>query len=344
MTRYIDIDDIRRLIKTVGISTFIVQLAAYIRADFQRWHEFERSARVAHHSPSGVIELMPISDQSLYGFKYVNGHPKNREHQMPTVMAFGVLADVATGYPKLLSELTITTALRTAATSAIAAQAMVRSDSDVRTMGIIGNGAQSEFQILAFHALMGVTEIRAYDIDPAATRKLMHNLSNIDGLRITAAKSIHDAVAGADIITTATAAKIKATILTPDMIAPGVHINAVGGDCPGKTELHPEILRQARVLVEYAPQTRIEGEIQQMPPEFPVIELWEVLSGTTVGRQSDDQATIFDSVGFALEDFSALRYIHDLAEKNAIGTQIALVPDPGNPKDLYSLLCADDEQ
>lgn len=336
MTRYIDINDIQQLVRAVGAPTFITQLANYIRADYLRWQQFDHSARVASHSQLGVIELMPIADRTQYAFKYVNGHPKNSLHNMLTVMAFGALADVKTGYPHLLSELTITTALRTAATSALAAQALARPG--VRTMAIIGNGAQSEFQILAFHVLLGISDVRAYDIDPQATRKLMRNLAGVPGLRIVPATSARDAVRGADVVTTVTADKTNATILTPDMIEPGMHINAVGGDCPGKTELHADVLRGARVIVEYEPQTRIEGDIQQMPADFPVTELWQVLSGNAVGRQSAEQVTIFDSVGFALEDFSALRYVNDLAQEKGIGSLIELVPTPDNPKDLYQFV------
>ena len=122
------------------------------------------------------------------------------------------------------------------------------------------------------------------------------------------------------------------------MIEEGMHLNAVGGDCPGKTELDAEIVRRARVVVEYAPQTRIEGEIQQMPPEFPVIELWELLTRTKVARENDKQITIFDAVGFALEDFATLRYFNDMSLKYKIGSPIGLIPNFGDPRDLYSLL------
>mgnify|MGYP003583469778 CR=1 FL=1 len=107
-----------------------------------------------------------------------------------------------------------------------------------------------------------------------------------------------------------------------------MHINAVGGDCPGKTELHPDVLRGAAVFVEYAPQTRVEGDIQQMPSDFAVTELWEVLSQRQAGRASAAQVTVFDSVGFALEDFSAL----------GMGERMALIPALDDPKDLFSLL------
>ncbi len=333
MTRYIDIKDIQQLVRTIGADTFMTQLSGYIRADYLRWNEFEKSARVANHSDVGVIELMPASDRTQYAFKYVNGHPKNTQVDLLTVMAFGALADVRTGYPRLLSELTITTALRTAATSALAAQSLARRGAT--SLAIIGNGAQSEFQILAFKALLGIREVRAYDIDPAATRKLMRNLAGVPDLRILPMASAREAVRGADIVTTVTADKTNATILMPDMIEPGMHINAVGGDCPGKTELHADILNNARVIVEFEPQTRIEGDIQQMPADFPVVELWQVLGGSEPGRQSEQQVTVFDSVGFALEDFSALRYVNDLAESMDIGSRIALVPTPDDPKDLY---------
>ena len=333
MTRYIDIKDIQQLVRAVGVEAFITQMSRYIRADYLRWNEFEKSARVANHSDIGVIELMPVSDRTQYAFKYVNGHPKNTHINMLTVMAFGALADVRTGYPRLLSELTITTALRTAATSALAALPLVKPGA--KSMAVIGNGAQSEFQILAFKALLGIRDVRVYDIDPAATQKLMRNLAGVAGLQIRQAASACEAVRGADIVTTVTADKTNATILTPDMVEPGMHINAVGGDCPGKTELHADILANARVIVEFEPQTRIEGDIQQMPADFLVTELWQVLAGKAPGRESDQQVTVFDSVGFALEDFSALRYVNDLAESMAIGTWIELVPTPDDPKDLY---------
>jgi ornithine cyclodeaminase len=279
-----------------------------------------------------------VADERHYSFKYVNGHPGNAQHGLPTVMAFGVLADVATGKPLLLSELTLTTAMRTAATSVMAAKLLARPDS--RTMALIGNGAQSEFQALAFHHLLGIRELRVFDIDPAATAKLMRNLRGQPGLRVTACASIAEAVRGADIVTTVTADKRAATILSTEHIAPGLHINAVGGDCPGKTELHPALLAAASVFVEYEAQSRIEGDIQQMLADFPVTELWRVLDGQAPGRRSAGEVTVFDSVGFALEDFAALRLMGALAAELGLGETLDLIPDLADPKDLYAELVA----
>ncbi len=339
MVDYIGVAEIQRLVHALGVARFIEDLAGTIEADYARWDEFEKSARVASHSESGVIELMPTSDGRFYSFKYVNGHPKNTAAGLLTVTAFGVLADVTTGYPLLLSELTVTTALRTAAMSALAARYLARPDS--RVMALIGNGAQSEFQAIGFHRMLGIRELRLYDIDGRATAKLERNLRGLPelaDLAIVCCTSTAHAVRGADIVTTVTADKRNAVILEPAMIEPGMHLNAVGGDCPGKTELHADILARAdaRVIVEYEPQSRIEGEIQQCGADFQVTEFASIVRGGRPGRLAAGDVTIFDSVGFALEDYSALRFLHRmLAEQRGARTQIDLVPRLADPKNLF---------
>ena len=338
-TLFLSPQDVAGIISHSGVAATLQGMATYIRKDFLCWESFDKSARLAAHSPDGVIELMPISNADTYTFKYVNGHPKNTAMGLSTVMAFGVLADLASGFPLLISELTLTTAMRTAATSAVAALALARPNS--RVMALIGNGAQSEFQALAFHHLVGIEEIRLFDVDARATAKLLRNLQNnpdAAGLRLVVCHSIAQAVRGSDIVTTVTADKTNATIITPDMLAPGMHINGVGGDCPGKTEIHADVLRASKVFVEYEPQTRVDGDLQQMDASFAVTELWQVLAGTATGRDDAAQITFFDSVGFAMEDFSALRYVHDLAQALHLGATIPLIPTLADPKDLYQLI------
>jgi ornithine cyclodeaminase len=278
---------------------------------------------------------MPTSDGQVYAFKYVNGHPKNTRSGLQTVTAFGVLSDVGSGYPLLLSEMTILTALRTAATSAVVAKYLA--PKGAATMAIIGNGAQSEFQALAFKALLGIRKLRLYDIDPAASERCARNLAG-KGFTIVRCKSPEEAVEGAQIITTATADKQYATILTDNMVGAGVHLNAVGGDSPGKTELHKDILLRSEIFVEYPPQTRIEGEIQQLPADYAVTELWQVMTGKAPGRRDEHQITLFDSVGFATEDFSALRYVRDKLEGTGLYQELDLLADPDDPRDLFGMI------
>ncbi|MEJ8560611.1 ornithine cyclodeaminase [Yoonia sp. GPGPB17] len=331
MVPFVSVDNMMRLVHHVGIETFLADLTREIEADFARWELFDKTPRVGSHSDVGVIELMPTSDGELYGFKYVNGHPKNMKEGLQTVTAFGVLSDVDSGYPVLFSEMTILTALRTGAMSAVATKHLAAPDA--KTMAMIGNGAQSEFQCLAIKAVCGIDDIRLYDIDSAATEKCIKNLAGL-GFQITPCATPEEAIEGADVITVATADKDMQTILTDNMVGAGVHINAIGGDCPGKTELHRDIVARSSVFVEYPPQTRIEGEIQQMPEDHPVTELWQVITGAQTGRQSASEVTLFDGVGFAIEDFSALRYVHQKIKETPFYIDLDLIADPDDPRDL----------
>ncbi len=332
---FVSVDHVMKLVLHIGIEQVLTDLAAEIEADFRRWPLFDKTPRVASHSDVGVIELMPTSDGETYGFKYVNGHPSNMAQGLQTVTAFGLLADVATGYPVLLSEMTILTALRTAATSAMAAKYLMPRGST--TMALIGNGAQAEFQALAFKAICGLNEVRLYDIDPAATAKCARNLAG-RGLTVVPCPTAESAILGAQVITTVTADKQYATILTDNMVGAGVHINGVGGDCPGKTELHRDILLRSAIFVEYPPQTRIEGEIQQLSPDHPVTELWRVIDGLEQGRTDPAQITLFDSVGFAIEDFAALRYVRAKLAETGFFVNLDMIADPDDPRDLFGML------
>ncbi|WP_370270181.1 ornithine cyclodeaminase [Nioella sp.] len=332
---FVSVENMMRLIHTIGLERMLVELADYIEEDFRRWPLFDKTPRVAAHSPVGVIELMPTSDGEQYAFKYVNGHPTNTKAGLQTVTAFGLLADVATGYPTLLSEMTVLTAIRTAATSAMVAKHLA--PKGARTMAMIGNGAQSEFQSLAMKAVVGIDTVRLYDIDRAATQKAARNLAG-QGLHVVTCATPEEAIEGAEIITTCTADKQFATILNDNMVGEGVHINAIGGDCPGKTELAPAILHRSSIFVEYPAQTRVEGEIQQLDEDHPVTELWQVIRGEAEGRVSARQITLFDSVGFAIEDFSALRYVRDRLEGTQLFDRLDMLADPDDPRDLFGML------
>ncbi|TFL20306.1 ornithine cyclodeaminase [Jannaschia formosa] len=335
MVPFVSVADMMRIVNEAGVAETIAAIADRIEADFLRWDSFDKVARVPSHSEEGVIELMPTSDGEFYGFKYVNGHPANMARGFQTVTAFGVLARVDTGYPVMLSEMTVLTALRTAAMSVTAARHLA--PKGARVMAMIGNGAQCEFQALGFHHCLGIEEVRLWDVDPAATAKAERNLRGT-GLRVVPCGSAEEAIEGAQIVTTCTADKRQATILTDNMVGAGVHLNAIGGDCPGKTELHRDILLRSDIFVEYPPQTRIEGEIQQLPEDHPVTELWRVFAGEAPGRTSASQITLFDSVGFATEDFSALRHIHGEMQRTGHFTLLDMLADPDDPRDLFGMV------
>jgi ornithine cyclodeaminase len=335
--KILTVNDILRLIKIVGIESFFSRLISALNQDFVHWPSFYKSARHATHYAHGVIELMPCSDDSLYAFKYVNGHPGNTAEGKLSVIAIGQLSEVASGYPLMICEMTLLTAFRTAAVGVLAASYLARPESEV--LAVIGTGAQSEFQVLGFNSVFPLRQIRFFDLDAGAMRKFARNLSAYP-LELVQCRSIKEAVREADIIVTGTAAKKRQSLFALEDVAPGTHIQAMGGDCPGKTELGHVLLSAAKLIVEYTPQALVEGEVQQCDASHIHAELWELVSGHKPGRENAREITVFDAVGFALEDFSALRLAYELACEHHLGTEMPLIPDLDDPKDLFGLLSA----
>jgi ornithine cyclodeaminase len=171
-------------------------------------------------------------------------------------------------------------------------------------------------------------------------QKFQENLQKYD-FNLIKCNSVEEVLENCDIITTATAAIQATQILTKDHLKNGLHINAIGGDSPNKTELDPEILTFAKVVVEFFDQTKHEGEIQNLTNlnrDSIYAELWEIASNTKLGRQNPDEITLFDSVGFALEDYSILNLIKDLSQKHNIGQTLDMIPQLVDPKNLFSLI------
>ena len=331
----LEIKDIKELISKVGYKDFFLQLIDTLEEDYKNWDDFDKSPRVANHVDGGVIELMPISNDEMYSFKYVNGHPKNPDQGKSTVMATGQLSLTNTGEPLMFSEMTLLTAFRTAATSAMMAKHMAKKESKV--LALIGTGSQSEFQYLAYSFIFDLEEVRFYDTDPKAMKKFEKNMAQFN-VKLTPCKDSREAVSGADLITTCTADKKYQTVLTKDMITKDVFINGLGGDCPGKTEIEKELVEASTVVVEFLPQSKIEGEIQQMPKDFTCTEFHEIIKGEKNINVDTHGTVLYDSVGFALEDYSVLRLIYSLAKKNKVGREMNLIPEINDVKNLFSLL------
>ena len=336
MINVISVDKLAELIEKHTLSQFLLDLIKSLRSDFVRWQEFDKIPRPAFHVPDGVIELMPTADKTLFAYKYVNGHPKNPLQNKQTIIATGQLSKVSDGHPLLISEMTVLTALRTAATSALATDLLARKDA--QTLALIGTGAQSDFQALATKLVREIKTIRFHDIDPDAMKRFERNMSAYD-FELIPCSSNEEAVKGADIITVCTACKAHAVVIKDQWIKPGVHINGLGGDCPGKTELDSKILPRSKVIVEFFEQSFIEGEIQHFneeeAKEIVCGELWQLINQQKQGRVSSDEITVFDSVGFALEDFSVLRLTYELAKEHHIGAPMQMIPELNDPKDLF---------
>ena len=246
-----------------------------------------------------------------------------------------MLADIDNGYPTFVAEMTILTALRTAAVSALVAQRLARRDS--RVHALIGTGSQAEFQTLAMRGALGMESLRVYDVDPRAMEKFRRNIEPL-GFDIEICSSVDEAVLGADVITVCTADKQHATVLHDAQVVPGVHLNGIGGDCPGKTELEARILDRSTVFVEFEPQSRIEGEIQRWHLTSPWWNSRTSCVASILDEPPMSEITLFDSVGFAMSDFgSAVRA--RLGGGHSLFDRIELIAEPDDPKDLFSSSC-----
>lgn len=338
MLTILTLSDISEIIAKIGLNNFFKLLVDRLESDFSNWQNFSKNPRTAYYSEEGVVELMHTADEEIFTCKYVNGHPNNPVQNKLNVIGLGLLAQMKTGYPELISEMTLLTALRTAATSSLASKLLARKDS--KTFGIVGCGSQSEFQVLAHKAILDIQTVKFFDLDPKAGQKFQENLQKYD-FNLVKCNSVEEVLEGCDIITTATAAKHSTQILTLKHLKNGLHINAIGGDSPNKTELDPKILTQVKVVVEFFDQTKHEGEIQNisnLSKNSIYAELWEIASKSKIGRQNPDEITLFDSVGFALEDYSILNLIKDLSQKYSIGHSLDLIPNLTDPKNLFSLI------
>ncbi len=338
--KILTVESITKLINRHGFDNYLGDIMEALRRDFSSWRNFTKMPRPAMHVPGGVLELMPICDnKEYYAFKYVNCHPKNTLIGQQTVVATGQLSRIDTGYPLMFSEMTILTALRTAATSALVTDLMARKNAHV--LAIIGTGAQSEFQVQGLQLVRDIKEIKYYDIDTKAMDKFEKNMVG-KSFNLVRCNNAQEAIIGADIITVCTACKAHVDVIKNDWISAGVHINALGGDTVGKTELELSILPRCRIVIEYFDQSFVEGEIQRLnkkdAKKLVYAELHELVNGSKKGREDDNEITLFDSVGIALEDYSVLRLTYELANKYDIGQDLQLTPILPDPKNLFSAL------
>jgi ornithine cyclodeaminase/alanine dehydrogenase-like protein (mu-crystallin family) len=332
----VEVKDLQKLISLIGLKKFMKGLIEKMEFTFSHWKDFEIRPRDTFYFEEGVVETMPIANEKFYTVKLVNGHPSNPSRGLLTVTGIGVLVDVKTGYPLIITESTLLTALRTAATTALATKYLAKESAG--KVGIIGTGAQSEFQILGISCVRRIKELYCFDIDRSAMEKFKRNIKSLFNRGTILCKNCEEVVRNSEIIVTATAPKGKIEVVKKDWLRAGSHINAIGGDAPGKTELDKEILKEAKIVVEFFEQTKKEGEIQNLKKKKIYGELWEIVTGKKKGRENEKEITLFDSVGFALEDWAAYTYLYNFAKRYKIGKEVNLIPKLKNCKDLISLL------
>jgi len=271
----------------------------------------------------GDLRIMPAFSPKLgmAGTKLVNVHPQNPQKGLPTVMAAIVLNDAQTGSPLALLDGTYITGMRTGAAGAIATKYLARENA--QTLGIVGAGGQAAFQIMAIKEVRDIKEVFAFDINDEAVDKLSEKL----GIEIK--KSSLEEVSKKDILVTITPS--REPIIKKEWISPGVHINGVGADAEGKEELDPEILKQGKIVIDEWMQASHSGEIN-VPLKKGIIKkedihafLDEIVTGQKKGRENDEEITIFDSTGLAIQDLYTANLVYQKALEQGIGQNIDLI-------------------
>lgn len=260
----------------------------------------------------GDFRAMPAALPGCAGMKWVNVHPQNPSRGLPSIMAILVYNDPETGYPLAIMDATEITAYRTGAAAAIASKYLARRDS--HTIGIIGAGFQAHTQIPAHAELFSPVSINVFDVSKAAVERLMNAFPQFSIRNC----SIQEAVAS-DIVCTLTPS--RSPIIKREWITPGIHINAVGADAPGKQELDPSILKEAIVVVDDLKQASTSGEIN-VPIQkgiYNIREVYgtlaEVIVGKKKGRTDNKVITVFDSTGIAVEDIAVAKLLFEKAQQ-----------------------------
>jgi alanine dehydrogenase len=270
----------------------------------------------------GDFRAMPAALPGSAGVKWVNVHPKNPSRGLPSIMAILVYNDPETGYPLAVMDATEITAYRTGAAAAIASKYLARHDS--HTIGIIGAGFQAHTQILAHAELFNPITINVFDVSKAAVDRLTQSLSQFPIRNC----SIQETVAS-DIVCTLTPS--QSPIIRKEWIKPGTHINAVGADAPGKQELDPSIIKESIVVVDDIKQASGSGEINVLVQKgmYSVSEVYgtlaEVVAGKKKGRAHNNDVTVFDSTGIAVEDIAVAKLLFEKAQQRGGYPSIDLV-------------------
>lgn len=273
---------------------------------------------------SGDLRAMPAYMESLgiAGVKIVNSHPENPKKGLPTVMAVVILNDPKTGAPIAIMDGSYLTDMRTGAAGAVAVKHLARKDSKV--VGMIGTGRQARTQLLAINEVIDVEEVRVAGRSSEGIEKFVKETLT-EGKIVP--KTIEEACE-CDVLVTTT--PVREPIVKNKWISDGTHINAIGADAPGKEELDPMLLKRAKIVVDDLAQASHSGEVN-VPLSKGVIklndihcELGEIVAGRKKGRISEEEITVFDSTGLAIQDVAAAHLVYEKAKEKKLGKMIEL--------------------
>ena len=275
----------------------------------------------------GDLRIMPCLIKSMdeAGVKCVNVHPDNPlKHNLPTVMGVIELFDPETGFPISVMDGTWITNMRTGAAAGVGTKYLAKKDST--KLGIIGAGKQAFTQLMALKEVMDINSAKVFCRTCSSRENFAKLAKEKLGLNVKAVATAQEAVRDVDVIVTVTPA--NKPILKSEWISPGTHINAMGADAPGKQELESSILNKSKIFIDCWEQARHSGEINVPVGEGLITrdnieaKIGDVITGRAKGRTSDEEITVFDSTGLAVQDIVTAWKVYEKALERDMGSNI----------------------
>lgn len=277
----------------------------------------------------GLVLYMPcyMGEGGTLGIKVVSVYTSNPKRNLPTVIAAYLLLDADTGSPLAFMDGVYITAIRTAATSAVATKYLARRDS--RTLGIFGAGVQGRFHLWALLSILAFEEVRVYDLNMEKARELAGEMQERHRVPVMVAPSPQKLVEASDVIVTATTSLVP--VFEGRDLRPGTHVNAIGAFTPVTREVDSDAILQSRVVVDSYQGAWTEAGDILIPLNEGIIgrdhvkaELAEVVAGEKKVRLSPEDITLFKSVGLAIEDAATAKLAYEKALQMGIGQKISL--------------------
>jgi alanine dehydrogenase len=346
-TLVLDARDIARIISTVGRDEVMDRITGSLLTAFRglaRGDGGDTPARggfTREANGQGCLEWMPHHQPGeSVTIKTVAYSPGNPEHcSLPTILGTIARFDDVTGRLTALADGVVLTAIRTGAASAVASRLLARPDSSV--VGLIGAGAQAVTQLHGLSRVFDIGQVLVHDVDP---RHLASFAQRVDflGLDVRTAPAA-EVVAAADILCTATSVEVDGGPVFQDAgLREHLHVNAIGADLPGKTELPKSLLERAFVCTDHIEQALREGECQQLGADRIGAHLPQLCAAPELAHPHRSRTTVFDSTGFALEDHVALDVMLELATDLGLGTPVDIEYHPADALEVYPPIKDDD--
>ena len=342
-TKILGAEDMAELIREVGRDRLMDHMLDALRVRFREHDDDTVEVRARdgfrYDKPAlGLVEWMPTHEAGgPVVVKMVGYHPTNPvQRSLPSVIATSSMWDTESGHLVAIADATLLTALRTGAASGIATDLLARRGPV--TVGVVGLGAQAVTQVHAISRVRPIEQIIAVDTDAEVAASFAARIGFL-GVSVDIAGPERSAtiLGDVDVLCTCTSLDIGADPVVADVATrPGLHVNAVGADFPGKLELPRSLAERAWVVPDILAQCVVEGECQQVPIDRIAPSLSELVQQPDIAARRRDEITVFDSTGWAVEDDVALRLAVELAETHGVGTDIELEHLPSDPYDPYS--------